>query len=149
MIIDSSALIAILRKEREAARFTRAILRDSVRLISVANLLEAGIVIDNQGGLRAGQWMDAFVERAEIDIEPVTEAQGKDRPSGLCRFRQGQSSGRPELRRLLRLRARQDDRRAAPLQGRRFFQDRRHAGLSDTTARDAAPPRLARARRGT
>ena len=55
MVIDSSALVPILRKEPEAARFTRAILRDSVRLISAANLLEAGIAIDNQAGLSAGR----------------------------------------------------------------------------------------------
>jgi ribonuclease VapC len=75
MVIDSSALLAILRKEPEAARFTRAILRDSVRLISAANLLEAGIVIDNQAGLSAGRRLDAFVERARIGVEPVTESQ--------------------------------------------------------------------------
>jgi ribonuclease VapC len=49
--------------------------RDSVRLISAANLLEAGIMIDNQAGLSAGRRLDAFVERARIGIEPVTEAQ--------------------------------------------------------------------------
>jgi ribonuclease VapC len=75
MVVDSSALVAILRKEPEAARFTRAILRDSARLISAANLLEAGIVIDNQAGLSAGRRLDAFVERAGIVVEPVTEAQ--------------------------------------------------------------------------
>jgi ribonuclease VapC len=75
MVVDSSALVAILRKEPEAARFTRAILRDSVRLISAANLLEAGIVIDNQAGLSAGRRLDTFVERAGIGIESVTEAQ--------------------------------------------------------------------------
>ena len=75
MVVDSSALVAILRKEPGAARFTRAILRDSVRLISAANLLEAGIVIDNQAGLSAGRRLDAFVERAGIGIEPVTEVQ--------------------------------------------------------------------------
>jgi ribonuclease VapC len=75
MVVDSSALVAILRKEPEAVRFTRAILRDSVRLISAANLLEAGIVIDNQAGLSAGRRLDAFVERAGIGIEPVTEQQ--------------------------------------------------------------------------
>lgn len=75
MVVDSSALVAILRKEPEAARFTRAILRDSVRLISAANLLEAGIVIDNQAGPSAGRRLDAFVERARIGIEPVTEEQ--------------------------------------------------------------------------
>jgi ribonuclease VapC len=75
MVVDSSALLAILRKEPEAARFTRAILRDSLRLISAANLLEAGIVIDHQSGLSAGRRLDAFVERARIRIEPVSEEQ--------------------------------------------------------------------------
>jgi len=75
MVVDSSALVAILRKEPEAARFTRALLRDSVRLISAANLLEAGIVIDNQAGLSAGRRLDRFVERAGIGIEPVTQEQ--------------------------------------------------------------------------
>jgi ribonuclease VapC len=75
MVVDSSVLLAILRKEPEAARFTRAILRDSVRLISAANLLEAGIVIDNQAGPSAGRRLDAFIERARIGIEPVTEQQ--------------------------------------------------------------------------
>jgi ribonuclease VapC len=75
MVVDSSALVAILRKEPEAARFTRAILRDSVRLISAANLLEVATVIDNQAGLSAGRRLDAFVERAGIGVEPVTEAQ--------------------------------------------------------------------------
>jgi ribonuclease VapC len=75
MVVDSSALVAILRKEPEAARFTRAIVRDSVRLISAANLLEAGLVIDNQVGLSAGRRLDAFAEKAQLQIEPVTEAQ--------------------------------------------------------------------------
>jgi len=75
MVVDSSALVAILRKEPEAARFTRSLLRDSVRLISAANLLEAGIVIDNQAGLSAGRRLDRFVERAGIGIEPVTQKQ--------------------------------------------------------------------------
>jgi ribonuclease VapC len=48
MVVDSSALVTILRQEPEAARFTRAILRDPVRLISAANLLAAGIIIDNR-----------------------------------------------------------------------------------------------------
>ena len=46
-----------------------------MRLISAANLLEAGIVIDNQAGLSAGRRLDGFVERAGIGIEPVTEEQ--------------------------------------------------------------------------
>jgi ribonuclease VapC len=75
MIIDSSALVAVLRKEPEAAALVRAMLRDPRRVMSAANLLEAGIVVDQQLGLSAGRRLDAFVERAGIEIAPVTEAQ--------------------------------------------------------------------------
>ena len=44
MVIDTSALIAILQKEPEAEAFTRAIFRDSRRLISVMTALEAEMV---------------------------------------------------------------------------------------------------------
>ena len=75
MIIDSSALVAVLRKEPEAAALVRAMLRDPRRVMSAANLLETGIVVDQQLGLSAGRRLDAFVERAGIEIAPVTEAQ--------------------------------------------------------------------------
>jgi ribonuclease VapC len=74
-VVDSSALVVILRKEPEAARFTRAILRDPVRLISAATFLEAEIVIDNQAGPSAGRRLDTVVEPGGIGTEPVTEAQ--------------------------------------------------------------------------
>jgi ribonuclease VapC len=73
MVIDSSAVVAILLREPDAARFARAIAKSSVRLMSAANLFEACIVVDNLVDLRTGRRLDAFIERARIDIEPVTE----------------------------------------------------------------------------
>ena len=75
MVIDSSAVLAILLQEPEAARFASAIADAAVRRMSAANLLEACIVADNLIDLRAGRRLDAFMERAQIDIAPVTEAQ--------------------------------------------------------------------------
>jgi ribonuclease VapC len=50
MVIDTSALIAILQKEPEAEVFTRMILRDSRRLISVVTALEAEMVAFGRAG---------------------------------------------------------------------------------------------------
>ena len=75
MVVDSSALVAILFGEAEADRFVDAIAEAEPRLISAANLLEAAIVVDNQLGFAAGRQLDRFVEQARIEIEPVTEEQ--------------------------------------------------------------------------
>jgi ribonuclease VapC len=75
MVIDSSALVAILFGESEADRFVDAVAGAELRLMSAANLLEAAIVVDNQLGSAAGRQLDRFVEQARIEIEPVTEEQ--------------------------------------------------------------------------
>jgi ribonuclease VapC len=75
MVIDSSAVVAILLREPEALRFAREIAKSSIRLMSAANLFEACIVVDNLVDLRTSRRLDAFIERARIDIEPVSEHQ--------------------------------------------------------------------------
>lgn len=72
MIIDTSAILAILFAEDDAARYADAIARADLRLISAANYLEAGIVVDNQIGAAAGRQLDALISRAEIRVEAVT-----------------------------------------------------------------------------
>lgn len=74
MIVDTSALLAILFDEPDAKRHADAIAAAGVRLISAANYLEAGIVVDNQAGSSAGRQLDALVDRAEIAVEAVTRA---------------------------------------------------------------------------
>jgi len=75
MVIDSSAVVAILKDEPEAQSFIRAIANSQLRLMSAGNLLEAGIVLDNLPVRGADRRLDRFVRRAGIVIEPVTEAQ--------------------------------------------------------------------------
>jgi len=72
MIVDTSALLAILFAEDNAARYADAIAEAEVRLISAANYLEAGIVVDNQIGAAAGRQLDALISRAEVRVEAVT-----------------------------------------------------------------------------
>ncbi len=74
MIIDSSAVVAILRAEPEAERLAVAMEQATTPLrMSAANYLEVAIVIDSQKDPIASRKLDELMERAAIAIEPVTE----------------------------------------------------------------------------
>lgn len=75
MVIDSSAVIAILSNEPDAKQFASAIESALTRLISVASLLEAAIVIEARYGLAGGSKLDELVNTAQINVEPVTPEQ--------------------------------------------------------------------------
>lgn len=71
MVIDTSALIAILFDEVEAERMGIAIEEDPVRLLSAASLLETSIVIETRFGEAGGRELDLLVHRARIEIASV------------------------------------------------------------------------------
>ena len=73
MIIDTSAIIAILRDEPEAAFCARAIADASNRRVSAVNYVEAAVVIDASGDPIASRRVDEFFKIARISIEAVTE----------------------------------------------------------------------------
>jgi len=75
MVIDSSALIAILSNEEDAAFFAESIAADTTRLITAASLLETAIVIETRYGLPGGEKLDLLLERAQIRVESVTSEQ--------------------------------------------------------------------------
>ena len=72
MIVDTSALLAVLNLEPDADHFQDAILRALPCRMSVANMLEASIAVEGRGGAEAGHELDAFLEHAEIQPAPVT-----------------------------------------------------------------------------
>ena len=75
MILDTSAIIAILFNENDAQLYAQAITRaDSCRL-SAATFVETAIVVEAQTKNNGGRQLDAFIRRAGIAIEPVTEEQ--------------------------------------------------------------------------
>ncbi len=93
MIIDTSALIAILRDEPEAIACARAIdAADSCR-VSAANFVEAAIVIDVSRDPVASRSFDNLVREAALIIEPVTEAQARIAREAYRDF--GRGSGHP------------------------------------------------------
>ena len=72
MIVDTSAVLAILFAEDDATRYADAIAEADMRLMSAANYLEAGVVVDNQISAAAGRQLDALMSRADIRVEAVT-----------------------------------------------------------------------------
>ncbi|MER7243716.1 type II toxin-antitoxin system VapC family toxin [Kribbella sp. NPDC000426] len=77
MILDTSALNAILRAEPDAADFAEAIEAAASRRMSAANCLEAAVVIDSARDPVVSRRFDELCAAAEIQIEPVTEAQAR------------------------------------------------------------------------
>jgi ribonuclease VapC len=75
MVIDTSALIAILLNETEGKEFADAIGADQRRLLSSASLLEAGIVIEARKGPAGGRELDLLLHRARIEVVPLTVTQ--------------------------------------------------------------------------
>jgi ribonuclease VapC len=77
VIIDTSALIAILRAEDDASDMALAIERTQVRKISAANYLETAVVIDASRDPVASRRFDELVDTAELRVEPVTHNQAR------------------------------------------------------------------------
>ncbi len=75
MILDTSALIAILFGEPEADDFTRLISDADRCLISAGSFLELSIVIERQTGPEVERQRDIFFRRAGIIVEPFTVEQ--------------------------------------------------------------------------
>lgn len=76
MIVDTSALVAVLYREPERARFVQLIQEADPCRVSVANFVELCMVVENQLGLEAGRQLDVLFRRTGIVIEPVTVEHG-------------------------------------------------------------------------
>ena len=75
MIVDSSAVLAVLYRDPDAERFETAIASVPSSRMSVANALEASIVVEGRGGMAAGHALDLFLKEAMIELAPVTAEQ--------------------------------------------------------------------------
>jgi ribonuclease VapC len=73
MIVDTSAIVAILFNETDARIYAQAIARADTCRVSAATFVETAIVIESQTKDSGSRQLDAFFRRAGITIEPVTE----------------------------------------------------------------------------
>lgn len=93
MIVDSSALIAILGLEEDGSLYERAIERSSVNRISAGTYLEVSIVIDRARDPLVSRRLDEFLAEGSFVIEPVTAAQARIAREAYRDF--GKGSGHP------------------------------------------------------
>ena len=89
MVIDTSAVTAIFLAETERQAFLNAIVQAESRLISAANVLETGIVLEARRGEAAGREFDLFVVRAGLQIIPVDAEQVEVARSAWRRYGKG------------------------------------------------------------
>ena len=75
MIVDTSAVLAILFNESDAETYARAISEADSRRISAVSFVEAAVVVEAQTKESGSRQFDAFFRRAGIVIEPVREEQ--------------------------------------------------------------------------
>jgi len=73
MIVDTSAVLAVLLDEGEAEEFTGLLLKSEVCLMSAVSFVEASIIAETNGGDGGVRQLDAFLRTAGITVEPVNE----------------------------------------------------------------------------
>jgi len=93
MIVDTSALIAILRDEEDAMAYARAIANAAISRISAATYVETAAVIDASRDPIASRRFDDLLHEAQFAIEPVTEVQARIAREAYRDF--GRRSGHP------------------------------------------------------
>lgn len=92
MIVDTSALLAVLYQEEDALYFAEAIAAAPDPQMSAANFLEAAINVDMFGDAEASRQLDAFIRRAGIEITAVTFDQAQIARQAYLDFGKGRHS---------------------------------------------------------
>jgi ribonuclease VapC len=77
VIIDSSAVVAILSLETDAREFVDVIEKSPDRRLSVVNYVEAAVVLDSRRNAALSRRLDEFVREAQVRLEPVTVEQAQ------------------------------------------------------------------------
>jgi ribonuclease VapC len=89
MVIDSSAIIAILLDESDRAEFGRLIEADAIRMISAVGRVEAGIVIEARKGEQGRVLLDRFLRLTGAEILSVTAEQAETALEAFRRYGRG------------------------------------------------------------
>ncbi len=115
MVIDTSALVAVLFDEPERDAFIGKIAAAPNRLISVGTLIESSIVVESRRGEVAGRELDLFLHRADVQSVAVNEEQAVLARAAWRRYGKGPSPRRAQFRRPVRLCPRSCQQRGTPL----------------------------------
>ena len=89
MVIDTSALLAVLQDEPERSRFNEAIEAADSRMMSTATFVEVSIVIESRYGGEGLRDLDLFIDRAGIELVALDVEQAKVARQAYSRFGKG------------------------------------------------------------
>ena len=89
MVLDSSAILAILLNEPDAHSLRAAFDHDETRLLSAATLLEVSMVIESRKGGAGGRALDLMIIEAKIQVVPVDKEQIDEARKAWQRFGRG------------------------------------------------------------
>src|SRR5438045_6068039 len=92
IVVDASALIAILDEEDDAARYAEAIAESDGPLISAATLVETGIVMLNRHGSKGARKLNTLIQEAGCQVESVTAQQAQLAIEAYASYGKGQKS---------------------------------------------------------
>jgi ribonuclease VapC len=94
MVVDTSALVAILLAEPDAAQFARALADASVRLLSAVSRVELSCVIEGRKGETARADVDLLLRNGGFEIVSVTPQQAEIAVDAFRRFGRGRHRAR-------------------------------------------------------
>ena len=89
MIIDTSALVAVLDQEPEAERIAHTLASAPERVLSAANLVEVGIVMQARRGDDGARDLDLLLAKLRVEIAAVTASQADIARKAFRRFGRG------------------------------------------------------------
>jgi ribonuclease VapC len=92
MVVDTSALVALLNMEPESARLAAALESDAVRLVSAATVVESSLVIESRYGSAGGRELDLLIAKAGLSVESVTREQADVAREAWRRYGKGRHS---------------------------------------------------------
>ena len=93
MILDTSAIVAILQDEPESPAFAHAVEDNRPVRVSAANWLEAAILVDGNRSPALSRRFDELLREAAVEVEPVTTQQAEFAREAYRAF--GRGSGHP------------------------------------------------------
>jgi ribonuclease VapC len=89
MVIDTSALLAILQNEPERRKFNEAIEAAETRSLSTASFLETSMIVESRYGADGVRDLDLLIAKAKVSLVPVDEDQAHLARQGFQKYGKG------------------------------------------------------------
>jgi ribonuclease VapC len=93
MIVDSSAVVALMKLESDSRQIVEALFSSDSALMSAGTYVEAGIVVDRLRDPRSSRQFDLLLREANVEIVPVSAEQARIAREAYRDF--GKGSGHP------------------------------------------------------